>query len=270
MDTVEPLVSISDPGEVDRASHNKGDRAIITTANLFAWLFPILMIAICAQVVLRSSGFNQAWLDDLQWWLYGAAVLVGIGYAVTTDSHVRVDIFYDNFDEAKQTKINIFGLSWLFLPFIILCWDVTVHYAISSVGAWEGSDSPNGLHNLWILKIFMNVSFLFVAVACWFAYTRNLAKLTELTLFKKLFWAFPSVMYLVNLATYYALWWFVYVTTPDLTNARQVTRHWLFDEVEFGAQDIKITIIITLVLTLLLLAVTYVTSNRGASKTSEG
>ena len=106
---------------------------MVQVSNIFAWLFPILMIAIVAQVVLRSSGMNQAWLDDLQWWLYGAASLIAIGYAVTTDSHVRVDIFHAHYTSARKNRLEIFGLVWLFLPFIILSWDFTLSYAISSV-----------------------------------------------------------------------------------------------------------------------------------------
>ena len=165
-DSVEELVAISDPGEVGRAEHNKGDRFVIRLSNVAAWLFPILMLAITAQVILRNSGMNQAWLDDLQWWLYGAAVLMGVAYAVTTDSHVRVDIFYDNFPKDKKTRVNLFAIGWLFLPFVILSWDVTYDYALSSIRANEGSDSPNGLHNLWLLKSFMNISFIFIAIAC--------------------------------------------------------------------------------------------------------
>ena len=75
---------------------------IVFISTLFAWLFPFLMVAICAQVVLRGAGMNQAWLDDFQWWLYGSAVLVGIAYAVTTNSHVRVDILYDGFSLSEH------------------------------------------------------------------------------------------------------------------------------------------------------------------------
>lgn len=255
MEKIEPVVAISDPGEVDRASHSKGDRFIIAISNVFAWLFPILVIAICAQVVLRSSGVNQAWLDDLQWWLYGSAVLVGIAYAVTTDSHVRVDIFYDNFSKAKQQKINIFGLAWLFLPFVILSWDITIHYAVSSVAAWEGSDSPNGLHNLWILKVLMNLTFIIIGLATWFAYVRNLSNLCEPLWWRKLLYAFPSVMFLVNLSVYYAAWWIVWLSSPPDMNARRVTRHWFFDEIEVGVEEIKITIIVSLVLTIAIIGV---------------
>ena len=199
MKTTDEIIAISDPGEVGRENHNRGDRFIVVISNVFAWLFPFLMIAICSQVVLRYIGMNQAWLDDFQWWLYGAAVLIGIGYAVTTNSHVRVDILYDRFPIEKKTRIEIFALAWLFLPFIILCWDVTLSYAISSVTAWEGSDSPNGLHNLWILKVFMNLSFIFIGIATWAAYVRNLSLMTRPVLWKQLLFAFPSTMFLINL-----------------------------------------------------------------------
>lgn len=253
MEKPEQLISLSDPGEVDRHEHTPSDRAVIQISNVFAWLFPILMLAICAQVVLRQSGMNQAWLDDLQWWLYGMAVLVGIGYAVTTDSHVRVDIFYDRFPTPRKLKVDIFALVWMFLPFILLSWDVTLGYAIVSVEADEGSTSPNGLNNLWMLKVFMNVSFLFIAFATWAAYRRRLAQLTEPTLFRTLLYAFPSVMFAINLASYYAIWWALYLTRGPEEDARDIGRRAIFDEFELGAWELRYTIVITLVLTLLVI-----------------
>ncbi len=252
-------VAITDPGAVGREEQNLGDRFIVQLSNILAWLFPILMVVICTQVVLRTLGRsdigpgNQAWMDDLQWWLYGAAVLIGIAYAVTTDSHVRVDIFYENYSEEKKLRTNVFALGWLFLPFIILCWDVTVHYAWASIQSDEGSDSPNGLHNLWVLKTFMNLSFLLVAVAAWSFYVRCLSKLTYPALWKQMLYAFPATMFLVNLAVFYAIWWVVWLTSPAETTMRQVGRHAIFDEYEIGNYDIKYTIMITVVLTVLLI-----------------
>jgi TRAP-type mannitol/chloroaromatic compound transport system permease small subunit len=253
METQEPAVAISDPGEVNRDLHNTGDRAIVHISNAFAWLFPILMFAICAQVILRQMGQNQAWLDDLQWWLYGSAVLVAIGYAVTTNSHVRVDIFYDNYEPDKQARIDCFGLAWLFLPFIILCWDLTIHYAVASFTAWEGSSSPNGLHNLWILKCFMNVTFIFIGAATWFAYVRRLGTLCEPVLWKKLFYAFPAVMYVINLIVYYAIWWLLFLTAPAETTARDVSRFDFWDDIEWGPFETAPSVAIALVITIVLI-----------------
>ncbi len=228
MEKPEELISISDPGQVGRAEHNTGDRFVVVTGNLFAWIFPVLILVIVAQVVLRQMGMNQAWMDDLQWWLYGAVMMIGIGYAVTTNSHVRVDIFFANYSKKRQLRIEIFGLVWLILPFIILAWDLTLHYAIASIQAREGSDSPNGLHRLYLLKTFTNLTFLFIGIAIWAAYVRFLGKLTHPALWKQLLFAFPSTMFLVNLALYYALYWWVFLTGPEDLNPRQIPNEPVF------------------------------------------
>ncbi|MFD0981058.1 TRAP transporter small permease subunit [Tropicimonas aquimaris] len=254
-DHQEPVVALYDPGEIGREEHNRADRFVIGVGNIVAWLFPILVVAICAQVLLRSAGHNQAWLDDLQWWLYGIAVLTGVAYAVTTNSHVRVDILFDNYSDERKTRIDIFGLVWLFLPFVILCWDMTLHYAISSISAWERSDSPNGLHNLWILKVLMNLGFVLMGVAAWAAYVRLLGRLTRPVRWKRLLFAFPSTMYLANLLVYYALWWGTRLSLPADTDDRSITKEPIFGTWDVGSQEIPYTILISLALTLLLIVV---------------
>ncbi|MEJ6394805.1 TRAP transporter small permease subunit [Gymnodinialimonas sp. 2305UL16-5] len=251
MDTEQQAVAISDPGEIGRAYHNIGDRLVVAISNLAAWIFPILMVAIVSQVLMRNLGQNQAWLDDLQWWLYGVAVLAGVAYAVTTNSHVRVDIFYDNYPRPRQVRVNLFALGWLFLPFIILAWDVTVGYALQSVVSDEGSDSPNGLHNLWILKILMNVSFILIALACWSALIRNLKEISELKLWRILWAALPATFFTINLLIYYGLLGIIWLISPAGTSGREISRHAVFDEVEIGNIESSWTIIAGLVVTAL-------------------
>jgi TRAP-type mannitol/chloroaromatic compound transport system permease small subunit len=255
MQLADETAAINDPGEIGKEHHNRGDRFTIFVSNIFAWIFPLLMVAICSQVILRSAGMNQAWLDDFQWWLYGSAVLVGIGYAVTTNSHVRVDILYDNFPKRKKLRTEIFALGWLFLPFIILCWDVTLHYGISAVVADEGSSSPNGLHNLWILKVFMNVSFIMIGIAIWSAYVRNLSEMVKPTLWRQMLYAFPATMFLINLAIYYVIWGFMFLTSPEGTTGRDVGRYAIFDEIEIGSYEIKYTIILSVIATILVIGI---------------
>ena len=95
----------------------------------------------------------------------------------------------------------------------------------------------------------MNVSFVFIAVATWAAYVRALGNLMDPVLWKKLLWAFPSTMYVINLVIFYVLWWAVYLTSPEGTTTREVGRHAVFDEVEIGNYEIKYTIIITVIAT---------------------
>jgi TRAP-type mannitol/chloroaromatic compound transport system permease small subunit len=262
MEDPEQIISLSDPGEIDRETHNKADRHVVAIANVVAWLFPALMVAICAQVVMRQLGHNQAWLDDFQWWLYGFACLVGIGYAVTTNSHVRVDIFFDNYAPEKQNRINIFALGWLFLPFIILCADVSVHYAWSSILANEGSDSPNGLHNLWILKVLMFLTFLFIGYAVIATYLRYLAQIKPLTPWTILVNALPATFFIVNLTVFYVIWWVIRLTNGDELNNRQILRQPIFDEWEVGYYDLEYTVLISVAATAIVLTVARLISNK--------
>lgn len=272
-ESLESVDALYDPGEVGRESHNRLDRFIVSFSNMVAWLFPALMVAICVQVVLRNAGRmgigpgNQAWMDDLQWWIYGMAVLVGIAYAATTNSHVRVDIFYDNYTDRRKARIDVFALSWLFLPFVILCFDLTIHYAISSVASDEGSSSPNGLHNLWILKLGMVACFMFMIVAGWGAYVRRLKVLAEPLLWRKLLWAFPTTMYVLNLVSFYVIWWAIKLFGSDpetgeaLTN-REVTRHDFFDPFELGVHEMPKNVLIAAILAVVLIGVARLMAGR--------
>lgn len=265
MKVPEEAVTISDPGEVGKGEHNWGDRASVQVSNIFAWVFPVLMIAICLQVVLRSSGMNQAWLDDLQWWLYGAASLIAIGYAVTTNSHVRVDIFYDHYSNQRKYRIEIFALAWLFLPFIILSWDTTLPYAIQSYRSGENSDSPNGLHNLWILKLFMNVAFVFIGAVTWSAYVRFLSKYTRPLLWKQFLYAFPSTTYILNLIIYYSLWWYMRLTTPAEVSDREIGRSEIFGTFNIGPEEMKYTVAFSFVAVFLLIVIVRLLSRNSST-----
>ena len=205
-----------------------GDRLMIRTGDFLAWLFPILVIAIISQVMLRKAGLNQAWLDDAQWWMYGLVVLVGFGYAVTTNSHVRVDIFYANYSEKKKSKIDVFGLGWLFLPFLVLMADITMHYAAASWASSEGSDSPNGLHGLYLLKSAIPIIFVITLIATYARLHFNVSKFFSPHTHNLVIAAFPAAWFIAERFTYYCLWWYVHINNPDI-HIRRVSKDPMLD-----------------------------------------
>jgi len=226
--SLEEVVKITDPGEINRKEHLWGDRFVVQVGNVFAWLFPILMLAIVTQVVIRKMGNNQAWLDDLQWWLYGVAMMVGFAYAITTNSHVRVDIFHASFSREKQSKIELFGLGWLLLPFLALMFDVLLHYSWASFIVRESSDSPTGLQGLWILKATLPVLFVLAVLATLTSMWRHLSVLRPPTLFALLIAGLPAFLFASYRATNYAFWWYTRFTQPDL-KPRRIGREPLMD-----------------------------------------
>ena len=223
IEAADEMLAVNDPGEVGREHHIFGDRLMVAIGNVFAWLFPLLMAAIVTQVVIRRLGYNQAWLDEAQWWMYGSAMLGGFGYAVTTESHVRVDIFHQNFSQQKKSRIEVFALGWMLIPFMVLMTDVLIHYAIASWRTWEGSDAPNGLHMLFLLKTLLPILSGAAIFAGFAALLRHLKRWKAVTPLWLGIGALPSLWFIAERLIFYAMHFVVSLQNPDLS-ARKISR----------------------------------------------
>lgn len=252
--TIDQSIAVTDPGEANRDHQTWADRVVVHVGNMTAWLFPILMLAICTQVVIRKMGFNQAWLDDAQWWLYGFAMTVGFAYAITTQSHVRVDILHQNFSPRKKARIEVFGLGWLLLPFLLMMTDILFHYGWSSVLAREGSDSPNGLHGLYFLKMSLPAIFALAVLASFSMVTRHLRLLAPVRFWTVAIGTLPASWFIAERAVFYGLWWFVRVTNTEVA-PRRISREPLLEP----------TMWYGLALVLVLAAISYFRSRRAVT-----
>ena len=75
-------------------------RAIDGLSRLFGAVAALLVIALVVLMlydVLLRYAFNAptTWGNDMNTWLMGASFILSIAYAMSTDSHVRVDLLYD-------------------------------------------------------------------------------------------------------------------------------------------------------------------------------
>ncbi len=255
LEVAEQSLAISDPGEKNREDHLWGDRLMINDGNIVAWIFPILMVAIVTQGIIRKAGYNQAWLDDAQWWMYGLAMIVGFGYAITTNSHVRVDILHQNYSTERKARIEVFAIGWLLLPFLVIMSDIMFHYAFASWKAGEGSDSANGLHRLYLLKMAMPVIFVLSGIAAWSVMYRNMMKFMDPRMWRLFIAAAPAILFITERLIHYGLWWFVRLTQPDL-NPRRISREPLLEGSTWLAVGFMALVII----------VSYLKNRKSASK----
>src|SRR5260221_5611694 len=73
---------------------------------------------------------SNAWLE-IQWYLFGALVMLGASYTLKRNEHVRVDIVYSNLSTRRQIAIDIFGAILFLLPAALilayLSWPVFYH-----------------------------------------------------------------------------------------------------------------------------------------------
>ncbi|MEV8468960.1 TRAP transporter large permease subunit [Fluviibacterium sp. DFM31] len=142
------------------------DTFVKTVGHVVMWANILLIAAIFSQVALRYV-LNQNYpkLDEIQWHFYGLVTMVGISYALVTDSHVRVDLVHMQLSRRTQRIIEIIGILTLLVPFIYLMIDQGSDYFFESLRVNERSDSPTGLPARWALKAVIPASFILLALA---------------------------------------------------------------------------------------------------------
>jgi TRAP-type mannitol/chloroaromatic compound transport system permease small subunit len=150
----------------------------------FTWLAFLVVIAEFQIVILRFVySYEQAFMGDLVRMWYAALFLFSSSYALITEGHVRVDVFYSGFKTKTKALSNAIGCILLGLP---LCW------VILSTGMWVKGSSLNG--PLLVFEIYqqgygMYVKYLMVGFLVVFAvsmlvqfmgyFLRNSAELIE-------------------------------------------------------------------------------------------
>lgn len=84
-------------------------------------------------------------LADLQWMLFSAVFLLGAAWALSTDSHVRVDVLYGRLSARRRALVDLVGTVGLLIPFCALLLWATWPAVVQSVAIREGALDPGGL-----------------------------------------------------------------------------------------------------------------------------
>lgn len=118
-----------------------------------AWLTLGMVLATLAVVVLRyGAGVGLIWLQESVTWMHALVFMLGAGYTLGADEHVRVDVFYRGFGPRARAIVDLAGTLLFLLPFcVFLAWQSWPYVA----GSWqiaERSREAGGLPMLYLLK----------------------------------------------------------------------------------------------------------------------
>jgi TRAP-type mannitol/chloroaromatic compound transport system permease small subunit len=100
---------------------------------------------------------SNAWLE-IQWYMFGALVLLGASYTLKRNEHVRVDIVYSNVSTRKQIGIDIFGGILFLLPATLIMAYLSWPIFYNAWAHGEISGNAGGLLR-WPIKIFLPIGF---------------------------------------------------------------------------------------------------------------
>ena len=145
-----------------------------------SWLILPLIFLIMFDVITRKIdfikehsaditieyGFSVSFiLQDLQWHVHGALLLLTFGFGYLLNSHVRVDIFRENLSRRKQVWVETLGLIICAIPFLLLMIWFSWKMTNASFMQWEGSESQVGLGWRWFIKSFLIWGFIIAIMA---------------------------------------------------------------------------------------------------------
>ncbi|MEW6982325.1 TRAP transporter small permease subunit [Colwelliaceae bacterium 6471] len=118
-----------------------------------AWL-TLLMVLLTFTIVVLRYVFNLGWIgmQESVLYLHGIVFMLGAGYTLKSDGHVRVDIFYQNFTERKKAYINFLGTLFLLMPVCVFIFVISIDYVQVSWQILEQSSEAGGLPIVYLSK----------------------------------------------------------------------------------------------------------------------
>ena len=125
-----------------------------------AWVTLALVLVIFVDVVMRYL-FNKSFVftQELEWHLFGFIFLIGAGYTLLHDGHVRVDIIYQRLGFKGQAWINLMGVIVFLIPGCLMLIITSATFVIDSFLILEGSPDPGGIPFRFIVKGFIPAGF---------------------------------------------------------------------------------------------------------------
>ena len=125
-----------------------------------AWITLGLVLVVFIDVVMRYL-FNISFVftQELEWHLFGFIFLIGAGYTLLHDGHVRVDIIYQQLGLKGRAWVNFCGVLLFLIPGCIMVITTSWQFAANSFAMLEGSPDPGGIPYRFIIKGCIPVGF---------------------------------------------------------------------------------------------------------------
>lgn len=149
------------------------DALIVRAGDAASWLWPILIAVVVVNVFARYVlGIGSIMLEEVQWHIYAVGFLIGLSYCADIDRHVRVDVLAEHWSPRTRAWIELAGLAFFMLPFVLILAIESVPYVKSAWDFGEVSTAPGGLPYRWVLKSFMVIGMALLALAAFSRLTR--------------------------------------------------------------------------------------------------
>jgi TRAP-type mannitol/chloroaromatic compound transport system permease small subunit len=129
------------------------DRMNTVVASVVRWLALIMvLVQFCIVIGRYVFGFNSIAAQESVLYMHATLFMLGAGFTLLVDKHVRVDVFYARLGDRGRRRIDIFGHLFLLIPSMT----ALLYWSWPSVrNSWkilEGPISVGGIEAVFLLK----------------------------------------------------------------------------------------------------------------------
>ncbi len=123
------------------------------TGKFAAWLVLFMTLMQFVVVIMRYVfAYGSIQMQESIWYMHGLLFMLGAGYTLAKEGHVRLDVFYREAAERTKAKINLVGSVIFLLPFCIVNFDFAWSLVMNSWAVREGSTETVGLPYIYLFK----------------------------------------------------------------------------------------------------------------------
>lgn len=129
---------------LNRRAGRVGGLAILLMLALGVWNVVGRYLGLALGLNLSSNALIEG-----QWLLFSLAFLLGLGWTVQRDGHVRIDVLSSHWTRRRRLRLEWWGTLLLLLPFAALVLGLSLGPALEAWRIQEASPDPGGLPRFW-------------------------------------------------------------------------------------------------------------------------
>ena len=118
-----------------------------------AWLVLFMTLMQFVVVIMRYVfAYGSIQMQESIWYMHGLLFMLGAGYTLAKEGHVRLDVFYREAAERTKAWINLVGSFVFLIPFCVVNFDFAWSLVLNSWAVREGSTETVGLPYIYLFK----------------------------------------------------------------------------------------------------------------------
>lgn len=122
------------------------DRLSELIGRWVAWLILAAVLISTANAIVRKAfDISSNSFLEIQWYLFSGAFLLGAGYTLMRQEHVKIDVISSHLSKRRQIWVDIIGICVFLFPFVIAVITFATPLVIRAYESGEMSSNTGGL-----------------------------------------------------------------------------------------------------------------------------